>query len=120
MKYLVLVLGLMVASALGLLGLIHSKRSIQIQLTKTSYFESVKHKVTTDVLKEFQSNIAEANTRLEQTTKEVEILVPEVKSSQEAADGKTAEMNTCNNELVRDGSGFGGVKDSSANLAGKN
>lgn len=103
MRYIVFVLGSIVAGALGLLGLIHSKRILEIQLTKTSYFESVKHRVTSDVLKEFQSNIAEANRRIEQTNIEVEKLLPEVKSSQEAADGKTAEMNTCNNELVRDG-----------------
>lgn len=76
---------------------------MEIQLTKTSYFESVKHQVTSDMLKEFQANVAEANMRLEQTKKQVADLLPEVKRAQEVADGKTAELNTCNSELVREG-----------------
>lgn len=74
-----------------------------MQLGKTSYFESVKNKVTSDVLKEFQSNIAEGNKRLEQTKKQVEDLLTRVKAAQEAADGKQSELNTCTSDLVREG-----------------
>lgn len=103
MKYMPVVLGLVVAFSLGLLAIVHSRRNTELQLTKTSYFENVKHKVTSDVLKELQSNIAEANTRLEKTKKQVTELQTNVKAAQEVANGNKDELNTCSNELVREG-----------------
>ncbi|KAB5586833.1 hypothetical protein PHYPO_G00006040 [Pangasianodon hypophthalmus] len=99
MRYMAVLLGLMVAATVGLLGLIHSRRSMELQLNKASYFETVKHRVTNDVLKELKSSIVEANSRLDQTKKHVEELTKNVKAAQEVADGKKAELNTCNDEL---------------------
>ncbi|KAK3551238.1 hypothetical protein QTP70_013830 [Hemibagrus guttatus] len=99
MKYLIVLLGLIVALTLGLLAIIHSRRTLEIQLNKTSYFENVKNKVTNDMLKESKNNIAEANIRLAQTQKRIEGLTKEVKTAQEASDGKKTELNTCNNDL---------------------
>lgn len=96
-------LGLVVVFIMSLMGIIQSRKNAEGQLTKTSYFENVKHRVTNDVLKEVQTNIAEANIRLAQTKKQVEELLTKVKAAQEAADGKTAELNTCNSDLVREG-----------------
>lgn len=103
MKYLIVLLGFMVSLTLGILGIIHSRRTLEIQLNKTNYFENVKNKVTNDMLKESKSNIADANTRLEQVQKRIQELTNEVKTAQQAADGTKTELNTCNNDLVRKG-----------------
>ncbi|MCJ8728599.1 hypothetical protein PDJAM_G00006420 [Pangasius djambal] len=105
MRHLAVLLGLVVAATVGLVGIIHSRRSMEFQLSKASYFETVKRGVTSDVLKELKSNIAEASIRLDQTKKHVEELTKGVKEAQEAEDGKKAELNTCNNELkqIKDG-----------------
>ncbi|KAG7336038.1 hypothetical protein KOW79_000731 [Hemibagrus wyckioides] len=99
MRSFAVVVGLLVAFTLGLLGIIHSRKNLVIQLISTNHFESVKNKVTSDVLNEFQSNIAEATIRLEQTKKELQELSADVKGSQEVADGKKAELKTCNSDL---------------------
>ncbi|KAG7336039.1 hypothetical protein KOW79_000732 [Hemibagrus wyckioides] len=99
MKYLIVLLGLMVSLTLGILGVIHSRRTLEIQLNKTNYFENVKNKVTNDVLKESKNNIADANTRLELVQKSIQELTNKVKTAQEAADGAKTELNTCNNDL---------------------
>lgn len=99
MRYLAVVLGTVLT--LGMVGFIYSRRNTELQLTKASYFDHVKHRVTSDVLKELQSNIAEAKTRLDQNKKQVEDLTTRIKAAQEAAGGKKAELNTCKDELVR-------------------
>lgn len=96
-----MVLSLVAAYTLGLLGIIHLRKNVVIQLISTNQFDSVKDKVTSDVLKEFQSNIAEATFRLEKTRKELQELAAEVKGSQEVADVKKNELKTCNSDLVR-------------------
>lgn len=99
MRYLAVGLGLVVMAILGLVGFIHSRNTVVLQLSKSSYFESVKHKVSSDMLKELKTNIAEANIRLEQIKKQVVDLATALKSAQGTADGKKAEMNKCNDEM---------------------
>lgn len=122
MRYLSVGLGVAVMAMLGLVGFVLSRRNVVLQLNKTSYFESVKHKVSSDMLKEVKTNIAEANIRLERTKKQIADLTTALKTAQEAAVVKKAEMNKCNDEMVRKGMdlGFGGVKDRAAKLAGEN
>ncbi|KAF5907707.1 nucleoprotein TPR-like, partial [Clarias magur] len=101
MKYLPVVMVLVVAFTLGLLGLIHTRRNVERQLTKTSYFESVKHRVTVDVLKEFKANIVEANSRIDRTKKEIVDLTASIETAQVSADEKKTELNTCTEELLQ-------------------
>ncbi|XP_047666699.1 repetitive organellar protein [Tachysurus fulvidraco] len=99
MKNFAVVLGLMVASIMGLLGIIHSRTNLVQEMTKSNHLENVKIQVSTDLLKELQGNIAEATGRVDETKKQTEELTDKVKKTQEAADGKKAELNTCNNDL---------------------
>ncbi|GAA6110957.1 repetitive organellar protein [Tachysurus ichikawai] len=99
MKNFVVVLGLMVASTMGLLGISHSRRNLVQEMIKNNHLESVKIQVSTDLLKEVQGNIAEATGRVAETKKQTEELTAKLKTTQEAADGKKAELNTCNNDL---------------------
>lgn len=101
MKYLPVVMVLVVAFTLALLGVIHSRRNVERQLTKTLYFENVKHRVTVDVLKEFKANIVEANSRIDRTKKEIVDLTAAIETAQVSADEKKTELNTCTEELVR-------------------
>lgn len=99
MRYLSVGLGVAVMAMLGLVGFVLSRRNVVLQLNKTSYFESVKHKVSSDMLKEAKTNIAEANIRLERTKKQIADLTTALKTAQEAAVVKKAEMNKCNDEM---------------------
>ncbi|KAF7708599.1 uncharacterized protein zgc:174935 [Silurus meridionalis] len=99
MRYLAVLVVLMVALNLGLLGVIHSRKNMELQLTKTAYFENVKHRVTSDVLKEYESNISEGTKRLEEIKTDVVDLTAKVKITKEAAEGKEAELKTCTDEL---------------------
>lgn len=87
---------------MGLLGISHSRRNLVQEMIKNNHLESVKIQVSTDLLKEVQGNIAEATGRVAETKKQTEELTAKLKTTQEAADGKKAELNTCNNDLVRE------------------
>ncbi|KAK2854860.1 hypothetical protein Q7C36_006729 [Tachysurus vachellii] len=99
MKNFAVVLGLMVASIMGLLGIIHSRRDLVHEMITSNHLESVKNKVSIDLLKELQGNIAEATSRVDETKKQTEEFTEKVRTTQKAADGKKAELNTCNNDL---------------------
>ncbi|TSK34833.1 hypothetical protein Baya_4441 [Bagarius yarrelli] len=101
MKFLVVILCLLVALMMGLLGTTNSRKNLEFQLTKSISFENIKKKVSRDVLREFESNIAEANTRLDQTKKELDKLTIEVKTAQETASEKNTVLNTCNSDLSK-------------------
>lgn len=102
-----MLLGSLVALTLLLMSFVHSRSTLEIQLTKTNYFKNVKNKVTSDVLKETKSNIYDTNKRLIQNRKRIQELTKQIKTVQEAADWKKAELNTCNNNLVRNGMVWG-------------
>ncbi|XP_027005862.1 nucleoprotein TPR-like [Tachysurus fulvidraco] len=99
MRHLGVLLGSLVAFTLLLMVFVYSRSTLEFELTKTNYFKNVNNKVTSDVLKETKSNIDDTNKRLMQKRKRIQELTKEIKAFQEAADGKKAMLNTCNNDL---------------------
>ncbi|XP_036440801.1 uncharacterized protein zgc:174935 [Colossoma macropomum] len=96
-----LLLTVLVVCSLGLAGYIHHKKKEEVKLAKHASFQNVKHRVTSDVLREYMTHVVESNSLLDKTKKQITDLTAEVKEAQEAADAKRGVVETCTGDLKR-------------------
>ncbi|KAL7887402.1 hypothetical protein AOLI_G00051230 [Acnodon oligacanthus] len=94
-----LLLTVLVVCSLGLAGYVHHKRKEEVRLAKHASFQNVKHRVSSDVLREYMTHVVESNSLLDKTKKQIADLTAEVKEAQEAADGKRGVAETCTGDL---------------------
>ncbi|XP_037393160.1 uncharacterized protein zgc:174935 [Pygocentrus nattereri] len=92
-------LTVLVVCSLGLAGYVHHKRKEEVKLVKHASFQNVKHRVTSDVLREYMSHVVESNSLLDKTNKQIVDLTAEVKEAQEASDAKRGLVETCTGDL---------------------
>lgn len=92
---------LSVLASLGMFWLVTRRKREEEREHKRSMFQSIKLRVTGDVLVEYESEAAKAQPRIEKVQGEVKKLEDEVTGALNKENDKKAEVNACENDKVR-------------------
>lgn len=100
MKFPALLLGFVLVCSLGIAGYIHSRRRQELQLNKQASFLDIKFRVTRDVLGEYQDQLIQSNTQVENTKKEVDTLTKDLSEVKTVIEQKKNDAATCKGDKV--------------------
>ncbi|KAK1795151.1 hypothetical protein P4O66_010336 [Electrophorus voltai] len=101
MKCQALLLTLLMVCSLCVVGYIHNQKKEEAQLSKLISFQNVKHRVTKDVMQEYQTHLIESSSLLDKIKKQIQDLAGEVRGAQDVAEGTKNEVDMCNSDLKR-------------------
>ncbi|KAL0985389.1 hypothetical protein UPYG_G00156270 [Umbra pygmaea] len=90
-----------VLASLALLGLIHVRHKEETKEEKNTSFQTIKLRVTQDVLGEYQHEVIRAHNLLDKTKAMVDILGQELLPLQDAAAQKKSQLNACQGETKK-------------------
>ena len=93
--------GVSLLTSVALLGLINVRRKEEMKEQKHVSFETIKLRVTRDVLGEYQHEVIRAHNLLDKTKAQVDTLGSELPPLQAAEAKKKSELEACQGEKVR-------------------